>query len=38
MGLVQRALTEDERMAKRKVRIAEHEALLRASGGDARRC
>ena len=37
MGLVQRALTEDERMAKRKVRIAEHEALLRASGGDARR-
>ena len=37
MGLVQRALTEDERMSQRNVRIAEHEALLRASGGDARR-
>ena len=37
MGLVQRALTEDERMAQREVVVAEQEALLRASGGDARR-
>ena len=37
MGLVQRALNEDERMAQRDVVVAEQEALLRASGGDARR-
>ena len=37
MGLVQRALNEDERMAQREVVVAEQEALLRASGGDARR-
>ena len=37
MGLVQRALKEDDKMAQRKVEIAEEEALLRASGGDARR-
>ena len=37
MGLVHRALKDDERMAQRNVEIAEREALLRASGGDARR-
>ena len=37
MGLVHRALKDDERMARRNVEIAEREALLRASGGDARR-
>ena len=37
MGLVHRALKDDERMAQRNVEIAEQEALLRASGGDARR-
>ena len=37
MGLVQRALNEDERMVQREVVVAEQEALLRASGGDARR-
>ena len=37
MGLVHRALKDDEWMAQRNVEIAEREALLRASGGDARR-
>lgn len=37
MGLVHRALKEDDKMAQRKVEIVEEEALLRASGGDARR-
>ena len=37
MGLVDRALEHDERMSGLKVRIAEQDALLRASGGDARR-
>ena len=37
MGLVRRALKEDDKMAQRKVEIVEEEALLRASGGDARR-
>ena len=37
MGLVDRALSQDERMSGLGVRIEEQEALLRASGGDARR-
>lgn len=37
MGLVHRALTEDVHLSDKQVRIAEHDALLRASGGDARR-
>ena len=37
MGLVDRALNHDERMSGLGVRIEEQEALLRASGGDARR-
>ena len=37
MGLVDRALKHDERMSGLGVRIEEQEALLRASGGDARR-
>ena len=37
MGLVDRALSHDERMSGLGVRIEEQEALLRASGGDARR-
>ena len=37
MGLVDRALKYDERMSGLGVRIEEQEALLRASGGDARR-
>ena len=37
MGLVNRALTEDEYLSTSRVRIAEENALLRASGGDARR-
>ena len=37
MGLVNRALTEDEYLSTSRVRVAEEDALLRASGGDARR-
>lgn len=37
MGLVARALECDDRMSGLNVRIHEQEALLRASGGDARR-
>jgi putative ATPase len=37
MGLVHRALTEDEFLSTKDVQVAEQEALLRASGGDARR-
>ena len=37
MGLVERALREDDRLSKLDVEVAEREALLRASGGDARR-
>ena len=37
MGLVHRALEGGRKMAQRKVEIVEEEALLRASGGDARR-
>jgi putative ATPase len=35
--LLQRAITEDEHLSKKKVEIKEYEALLRLSGGDARR-
>ena len=37
MGLAQRALQEDEHMAEKNVVLKENEALIRASGGDARR-
>ena len=37
MGLVHRALSEDEFLSKKDVQVGEQEALLRASGGDARR-
>ena len=36
-SLLQKALTTDELLAKKKVIIKEHEALLRLSGGDARK-
>ena len=36
-GLMARALSEDEDMAAKAVKLEETEALLRASGGDARR-
>ncbi|MFM7731034.1 MAG: replication-associated recombination protein A [Flavobacteriales bacterium] len=36
-GLIQRAMTQDVRMKTSGVHIAEHEALLRWSGGDARK-
>jgi len=35
--LIQRALREDKYLSKKQVTIKEHEALLRLSGGDARR-
>ena len=37
LGLVDRALNQDARMSSLQIRISETEALLRASGGDARR-
>lgn len=37
IGLVERSLREDELLKKRKVTLAETEALLRYSGGDARK-
>lgn len=37
LGLVERSLREDELMKKRKVSLVETEALLRYSGGDARK-
>lgn len=37
LDLVQRALKEDELLRERKIEIKEHKALLRASGGDARK-
>jgi putative ATPase len=35
--LLQKSLNQDEYLKKKKVKIIEHEALLRLSGGDARR-
>ena len=35
--LVQKALTEDDDLKKKKITVAEYEALLRLSGGDARK-
>lgn len=37
IGLLHRALTKDEYLNKREIKIAEYEALLRISGGDARK-
>lgn len=37
LGLLHRALTEDEYLKDRNIEIKEHEALLRYSGGDARK-
>lgn len=37
LSLLQKALKEDDQLKKKKVRIKEHEALLRLSGGDARK-
>jgi len=37
IGLLNRALTDDEYLKKKKIEIAEYEALLRISGGDARK-
>ena len=37
ISLLQRALKEDEYLNRKKVEIKEHEALLRLSGGDARK-
>ncbi|WP_028296410.1 replication-associated recombination protein A [Olivibacter sitiensis] len=36
-GLMEKALREDELLKERRVEIKEHEALLRISGGDARK-
>ena len=36
-GLINRALQEDKKMAPRKLKVEEWDALLRLSGGDARR-
>ncbi|WP_224995911.1 replication-associated recombination protein A [Cesiribacter sp. SM1] len=36
-GLVQRALQEDKKLAPRKLEVGEWDALIRLSGGDARR-
>jgi len=37
IGLLERALAEDETLNKKKIKIAEYEAMLRISGGDARK-
>jgi len=37
IGLLNRALTDDGYLKKKKIEIAEYEALLRISGGDARK-
>jgi putative ATPase len=37
LDLIERALTEDEILKQLNIRVAEHEALLRLSGGDARK-
>lgn len=37
LQLIQRAITEDEILSRRKIIIKENEALLRLSGGDARK-
>ncbi|MGV3705839.1 MAG: replication-associated recombination protein A [Arcticibacter sp.] len=37
LELINRAINEDTYLSKKKITIAEHEALLRLSGGDARR-
>jgi putative ATPase len=37
INLLKRALVKDEKLAKRKVNLVEHSALLRMSGGDARK-
>lgn len=37
IGLLERALAEDEYLNKKNIKIAEYEAMLRISGGDARK-
>lgn len=37
LGLLQRAMAQDEELKGRRIDLREHKALLRASGGDARR-
>jgi len=37
LALVEQAITQDEQLQKKKIHIAEHEALLRLSGGDGRK-
>ncbi len=36
-GLIQRAITEDKILSKRKIDVIEYEALMRYAGGDARK-
>ena len=37
VGLLNTAITKDEILSKKKIKIKEHEALIRLSGGDARK-